>query len=201
MEPHTKLRSLVGQTDIYLLDQILKGRYTSTDKILDAGCGPGRNMCWFIANGIAVYGNDQSEQAINHAKHIYTELPEDRLSIAPVNNLPYPDCFFDHVLSIAVLHFAVTEDDYLGMVKEMVRVLKPGGTFFLRMTTAIGNEPQGESLGSGVYRIPDGSTRFLLTDGLLNETMVKFGLVYEEPFKAVNVNNVRVMCAALFKKL
>lgn len=34
--------------DIYLLDQIMKGRYDKEDIILDAGCGEGRNLRWFV---------------------------------------------------------------------------------------------------------------------------------------------------------
>jgi len=43
----TTLKEAINGTDIYLLDQILKDRYETGDKILDAGCGKGRNLKWF----------------------------------------------------------------------------------------------------------------------------------------------------------
>ena len=56
------LIEMVGNTDIYLLDQIMKARYLKGDKVLDAGCGTGRNMFWFINNGITIYGIDADEK-------------------------------------------------------------------------------------------------------------------------------------------
>lgn len=52
------IHDLIGDTDIYLLDQIMKGRYNANDKILDAGCGNGRNLHWFLLYNISVYGID-----------------------------------------------------------------------------------------------------------------------------------------------
>ncbi|WP_332912670.1 hypothetical protein [Algoriphagus boritolerans] len=48
----TELNQLLGNVDIYLLDQILKGRFSKEMKILDAGCGEGRNAVYFINQAI-----------------------------------------------------------------------------------------------------------------------------------------------------
>ena len=42
------LSQLIGRTDIYIIDQILKERYQSGDKMLDAGCAEGRNLNGFM---------------------------------------------------------------------------------------------------------------------------------------------------------
>ena len=75
----TSLKNLIGQTDIYLLDQIMKGRYTENEKILDAGCGEGRNMHWFLQSGFVIYGTDINETAIAQLKSANPDSPAERL--------------------------------------------------------------------------------------------------------------------------
>jgi tellurite methyltransferase len=86
------------------------------------------------------------------------------------------------------------------MMGEMVRVLKPGGSLFIRMTTDRSIEDRIQSLGGGVYLIPDGSTRFLLTEALLHQILIRFSLSLAEPFKYVNVEDQRAMCTLLLLK-
>ena len=131
---NNSITSLLGRTDIYLIDQIMKGRYVEGDKILEAGCGGGRNMHWFVQNNFDIYGIDSSEAAIVNLKNEYPTLPSENLQIALIEKLPFPDNFFDHVISSAVLHFAANAEHFKEMIGEMLRVLKPGGTLFIRMT-------------------------------------------------------------------
>jgi len=53
------LQEIYGNIDIYLFDQLLKGTYDHCEKILDAGCGEGRNLVYFLRNGFEVFGVDQ----------------------------------------------------------------------------------------------------------------------------------------------
>jgi SAM-dependent methyltransferase len=53
-----------GNIDIYLFDQLLKGTYEHCSKVLDAGCGGGRNLVYFLNNGFEVYGIDQSAATV-----------------------------------------------------------------------------------------------------------------------------------------
>ena len=194
------LQELIGNTDIYLLDQIIKGRYHNGDKILDTGCGGGRNLIWFLKTEMEVYGIDKDPAAIKYLKSLHTHLDKERFKIADITNIPFENNFFDHVISSAVLHFAKSVSHFKEMIKEMVRVLKPGGSLFIRMTTNIGIENKVTLIENGVYQIPDGSTRFLLTPPLLNEIMQENNLSFIEPLKTVNVNNVRCMSTLVLKK-
>lgn len=191
---------MAGHTDIYLLDQIIKGRYRQTDKILDAGCGAGRNLHWFLKESIEVYGTDQNSAAINELRIIHPLLPADRFQSCPVEDLPFKNDFFDHVISSAVLHFAKNLSQFQVMFAEMVRVLKPGGSLFIRMTSDIGIENKVRLINDGVYIIPDGSTRFLLTRSLLSYILQQYPLSFAEPFKTVNVDDMRCMSTLLFQK-
>jgi len=117
-----------------------------------------------------------------------------------VEKLPFEDNYFSHIISSAVLHFAKDTIQFHRMVAEMVRVLQPNGSLFIRMTSDIGIEDKVNLLGDGVYNIPDGSTRFLLTRALLADIMKKNKLSFLEPLKTVNVNDVRCMSTLVVAK-
>jgi len=194
------IQELVGNTDIYLLDQIMKNRYLPGDKILDAGCGNGRNLSWFIKNEMEIYGIDKDASAINYLKAIFPEFKKDRFKAAEISALPFENNFFDHIISSAVLHFAESYSEFNDMMEEMVRVLKPYGSLFIRMTSDIGIENKVTPIENGVYLIPDGSTRFLLTPTLLHSMLKENNLSFIEPLKTVNVDNVRCMSTLVLMK-
>lgn len=194
------LKELIGDTDIYLVDQIMKNRYNPVEKMLDAGCGGGRNLRWFLQNDFEIYGIDINEKSIEMLKDHYSFLPPGRFSVSPVEKISFPDNYFHHVITSAVLHFAENTDHFKQMLGEMVRVLKPGGTLFIRMTSDIGIENHVQIIGDGVYLIPDGSQRFLLTKKLLAECMQQYNLSFMEPLKTVNVNDIRCMSTLLLQK-
>ena len=194
------LQRLVGDTDIYLLDQIMKGRYKRTDKVLDAGCGAGRNLQWFLQEGLEIYAIDKNSVAINELKNTYPLVSSDRFQSCHADNLSFKNNFFDHVISSAVLHFANGLSDFNSMVAELVRVLKPGGSLFIRMTSDVGIENKVRPINDGVYLIPDGSTRFLLTRSLLNDILQQYRLSSLEPFKTVNVDDIRCMSTLVLQK-
>ncbi|HEY4111445.1 class I SAM-dependent methyltransferase [Puia sp.] len=189
----------IGSTDIYLLDQIMKNRYNPGDTILDAGCGYGRNLHWFLNNDFSIYGVDQDANAIQDLRHRHPSIA-DRFQPAEVTNLPFADDHFDHIISSAVLHFAKDTAHFGQMMAEMTRVLKPSGSLFIRMTADIGIEDRVQPAGDGVYMIPDGSRRFLLTRALLADTLQRNRLTFLEPLKTVNVNDLRCMSTLVLTK-
>ena len=194
------LQDAIGDTDIYLIDQIMKGRYQPEDTILDAGCGYGRNLFWFLKNGFNIYGVDQNTAAINNLR---TNLPPHlgkKFQQADLETLPFDNNYFDHIICSAVLHFAKNTAHFQEMVAESIRVLKPNGSLFIRMTSDIGIEGKPKPIADGVFGIPDGSTRFLLTRTLLAEIIQKNNLSFLEPFKTVNVDDLRCMSTLVLKK-
>ncbi|HWK03935.1 MAG TPA: class I SAM-dependent methyltransferase [Puia sp.] len=193
------IEEVIGSTDIYLLDQIMKGRYKTNDAILDAGCGYGRNMHWFLRNNIVIYGVDQDVNAIHDLQHRHPTVAE-RFRQSAVEKIPFENDQFDHIISSAVLHFAKDTAHFRQMIAEMVRVLKPLGSLFIRMTSDIGIEDNVQLAGDGVYDIPDGSRRFLLTRTILADIMQKSRLSFLEPLKTVNVNDIRCMSTVVLKK-
>jgi len=191
------LQDSFGGIDIYLFDQLLKGRLLPGMRLLDAGCGSGRNLNYFLQGGFDVCSVDQSEEAIAQvralAASLAPNLPTNNFRVGPVEKLSFPDADFDVVISSAVLHFALDEEHWLCMVREMWRVLKPGGMFFARLASTIGIENQVEHLTGRRYRLPDGSVRFLVDESMLMTTTENLGGRWLEPLKTVVVQNMRSM--------
>jgi ubiquinone/menaquinone biosynthesis C-methylase UbiE len=194
------IQEQLGDTDIYLIDQILKNRYNYQDKILDAGCGNGRNLHWFLRNEFEVYGIDSNEKFISSLMVAYPNLIADRFLVSLIEKTLFPDSYFDHIICNAVLHFADSTLHFKKMLHEIVRILKTGGSLFIRMTSDIGIENKIKLVGDGVYFIPDGSKRFLLTRQLLKECMLEFNLSFAEQLKTVNVDDIRCMTTLVLQK-
>ena len=58
------LETEFGAIDIYLFDQLLRGRITTRDRVFDAGCGWGRNLVYLLRGGFDVYAADPDPDAI-----------------------------------------------------------------------------------------------------------------------------------------
>ena len=200
-----ELNRLLGNIDIYLLDQILKGRFTPDMKILDAGCGEGRNAVYFINSGYQVFGIDENELAIQYIRYLSKSLKTDydahRFQVGKLEEIPFHTSAFDVVICSAVLHFAADEINFWEMMDEMLRVLKPGGILWFRMTTAFGGmKEEGRELGGGKYLLPDGSERFLITQDHVDKLLEK-GLRFLEVPKSVLVHGQRTMGVFVFEKI
>ncbi len=197
------LREWFGSIDIYLFDLLLKGRITSDMKLLDAGCGGGRNLTYFFNAGFDVSGVDQSPAAISEIRSLAAELapnlPAENFRIEAVEKMSFADSAFDVVLSSAVLHFARDENHWDQMVREMWRVLKPGGIFFARLASIVGID--GIRLIEGRrYHLPDGSERFLVDEEMLLRETDSIGGHWLEPFKTVVVAHQRSMSNWILRK-
>jgi tellurite methyltransferase len=197
-------RELFGEIDIYLFDQILKNRFSNKMSILDAGCGGGRNLVYFLREGCEVFGVDQNPPAIERvrlvAKALAPNLSPENFQVSNVEEMPFPDGRFDAVISSAVLHFAANERQFFGMFKEMWRVLKPEGILFARLASSIGIEEKIERIENRRYLLPDGSERFLVDEELLISLANQLGGSWLEPLKTTNVQNLRCMTTLVLSK-
>lgn len=199
-----ELNRTLGNIDLYLLDQILKGRVDPKSRILDAGCGEGRNLTYFMREGYDVHGVDLNPDAIRMLQFIvqsnHPSIEKERFQVGNIDKMLYPSEAFDWVISSAVLHFSETEQDFWRSIDEMTRVLKKEGILFIRMTTELGMdsrelEPQGEQ-----HLLPDGSLRFLLTRQHVDLLVEQYGYQWVEPFKTVLVDGKRSMATLVMRK-
>jgi tellurite methyltransferase len=204
MQPSLNLQEWFGAIDIYLFDQLLKGRIVPGMRVLDAGCGPGRNLVYLLRSGFEVFGVDESSAAIEQTRRLAAalapHLSQDNFRIEPVQRMSFPDAGFDVVISSAVLHFASDEAQWMSMVEEMWRVLKPGGIFFARLASSIGIEGQVRPIADRRYQLPDGSQRFLVDEAMLLRVTTALGGEFIEPIKTTVVQNMRAMTTWCLKK-
>jgi SAM-dependent methyltransferase len=191
------LQEWFGSIDIYIFDQLLKGNIAPRMRVLDAGCGGGRNLNYFLRSRYDVYGVDESSWAVLQARALAASLaphlPAENFRVECVEKMSFADASFNVVISSAVLHFARNEEHWQSMVYEMWRVLKPGGIFFARLASSIGIEEQIEKIEGRRHHLPDGSDRFLVDEQLLLDTTGSLGGEWLEPLKTVVVQNMRSM--------
>ncbi len=199
-----QIQETFGNIDVYLFDQLLKGTYDECKAILDAGCGTGRNLLYFLKSGAQVYGVDRDPEAIAQLKVMASAFkhinPDENFSTSPVEQLPFENECFDLVISSAVLHFAMNQAHFEAMLTSMWRVLKPGGYFFCRLASEIGIESLVRFIGNGRYMLPDGSERFLVNQEMLLRLTKNLGGQLHEPIKTTNVQNTRAMTTWCVRK-
>jgi SAM-dependent methyltransferase len=200
-----ELNGLLGNVDLYLLDQLLKGRYTKDMKILDVGCGEGRNAVYFLHKNYSIFGIDTNEVAIQYCRYLSKSIrPETdihRFQVGDGADIPFHEAAFDAVLSSAVLHFSEGHSHFWKMIAEIHRVLKPGGIFWMRMCTGFGIIlEESVDLGEGRYALPDGSERYVLQQQGLAE-LESMGFRFLESPKTIHVLGQREMGVFLLEKI
>jgi len=204
MSSPINLQERFGGIDIYLFDQLLKGRIVPGMRVLDAGCGTGRNLVYLLQSGFEVFGIDESSEALAQTQRLVTQLaphlPLDNFRVEAVERISHEDAGFDVVLSSAVLHFARDEEQWQAMVREMWRVLKPGGIFFARLASSIGIADKVRLIGGRRYHLPDGSERFLVDEDMLLSISAMLGGEFIEPIKTTIVQNLRSMTTWCLRK-
>src|SRR4051812_36646933 len=104
------LQEQFGEIDIYLFDQLLKGRISPGMRILDAGCGSGRNIVYFLREGYEVCGVDLDAASVESvrslARRFAPSLPASNFRVEPVEQMSFEDACADVVICNTVLHFA-----------------------------------------------------------------------------------------------
>jgi tellurite methyltransferase len=193
-----------GQIDIYLFDQILRGRIVPTMRVLDAGCGSGRNLVYFLREGYDVFGVDSDPQAVAGVRRLAASLapglPADNFRAEAVEAISFPNDFADVVLSSAVLHFARDDDHFLAMLHGAWRLVKPGGLLFCRLASSIGMEHQMQRIAGRRFLLPDGSERYLVDELLLGELTKELGGRLVDPLKTTVVQKQRCMTTWILQK-
>jgi len=199
-----QLNSELGNIDLYWLDFILKGYLPDNAKILDAGCGEGRNLIYCFKNGMDIFGIDQNPEAITFlkliAKQYRIEDLEARFQVMKLDKVLFPNSTFDVIICSAVLHFAKNMEHFNSMTAELARILKPGGKIFIRTMTDHYFPANIMEIDENVYQFPNEHIRFAINADAFVEKLQKIGLKLLEPYKEVVVENRHTMGTFMLEK-
>jgi SAM-dependent methyltransferase len=200
----TDLGALFGGIDIYLFDQLLRGRISPGMRVLDAGCGRGRNLVYFLREGYEVFALDPDQAAIEAVRALSARLAPSlegsRFRYEPADASSFADACADVVVSNAVLHFARNDAHFLSMLRGSWRLLAPGGLFFCRLASSIGIEGRVRPLGDGRFALPDGSDRYLVDEARLLGLTAGLGGSLLDPIKTTVVQGQRAMTTWVVRK-
>jgi tellurite methyltransferase len=198
------LQEEFGPIDIYLFDQLLRGRIAPGMRVLDAGSGAGRNLVYLLRTGFDVFAADGDAAAIDAVRRMAStlapHLPPDNFRAEPIERMTFPDDFADVVISSAVLHFARDSAQFDAMLRGTWRVLRPGGMLFCRLASSIGMEARVRPLGDRRFALPDGSERFLVDEDMLVGLSRELGGEFLDPLKTTIVQNQRCMTTWVIRK-
>jgi tellurite methyltransferase len=201
--PSSELEVQFGAIDIYLFDQLLKGTFDQRPRILDAGCGGGRNLPYFLARGFEVFAIDTEPAAVSAMRSVMARLAPtlspDHVQLGDIDALPWPDGHVDAVICSAVLHFARDEPHFNRMIADMWRMLAPRGFFFARLASSIGLEHVLPAT-SGWMRLPDRSERFVVSEQMLLNWAKRLDAIQAEPLKTTIVQGQRAMTTWCLEK-
>ena len=191
-----------GQIDIYVFDQILRGNITTELRVLDAGCGYGRNIVYLLRAGAEVFALDQDADGIEHVRRLSsslgTGLAAENFQVGSIERMPFADEFADVVICSSVLHFARDDAHFKTMLAELWRVLRPGGMLFCRLGSRIGMDF--ERLTGGLFLMPDGSKWFLVDEEMLLDLTEELNAVLADPLKTTIVQDHRCMTTWVLRK-
>lgn len=193
-----------GPIDIYLFDQLLRGRIHPPMRVFDAGCGSGRNLVHFFRAGYDVSGADADPDAVAMVRQLAAQLaphlPAENFRVEPLERLTFPEASADVVVSSAVLHFARDDREFDGMLRGSWRVLAPGGMFFCRLASSIGMEHAMRRVAGRRFRLPDGSERYLVDEPMLLHLTRDLGGELIDPLKTTVVQGQRCMTTWVMRK-
>tara|TARA_B100000809_G_C15132596_1_gene529157 strand:- start:2852 stop:3451 length:600 start_codon:yes stop_codon:yes gene_type:complete len=197
------LKSQLQKTDIYIIDQILKGQFDQVKSVLDVGCGSGRNLVYFLQNNYNVYGLDPNENRLIETQQLALELspstPLSNFKIATAEQIHFEQKF-DLVICNAVLHFSKNKTQFEEILFSIWKKLNDNGILFIRLASDIGIEKLVDPIGNGNYQLPDGSTRYLVSEQILLDYTQQLKAQLIEPLKTTNVQNLRCMTTWVLKK-
>lgn len=96
-------------------------------RVLDAGCGEGKNAAFLARLGASVDAFDVSDHAIRHAWALWAEHPNINLRVADARRLPMAANSYDIVVAYGLLHCLRTQAEIEGVTQRLMRCTRRNG--------------------------------------------------------------------------
>ncbi|XOV92594.1 MAG: class I SAM-dependent methyltransferase [Bacteroidota bacterium] len=185
------LNNTFGDIDLELLDLVLKGFFREGQRLLDAGCGEGRNLIYFLQKNFDVYGIDSEKSSVDLVKYMFRNFCKDPNNVRQeeISNTTFSSGMFDAIICSRVLHFSETELHFLKSWEQLIRMLKSGGILYLSMDSMIGFANKVTKLSDGKWQFQDGKIRFLLDENLLEKMQIEKSFEFIGPMKTIHYNS------------
>jgi tellurite methyltransferase len=186
------INNALGATELFVVDQLLKGRFPEGCSLLDAGCGEGRNLHYFLHHPYSISAIDHYPMAIRMLELIVKSrkppiTPDIRL--ADVLELPYDDGQFDVSMAISVLHFLRSAQEIEQALAELSRVTKVDGHILIQ-TATIGNDASNVS-----------SDFFPIQLDQISDMIETLPLELAEPTKVIHVQHYQSLLQLVLRKI
>ena len=194
--------NVFGDIDLELLDLILKGHFASVKKILDVGCGEGRNLIYFFQRDFDVYAIDSDPSSVDLVKYMARSFGKDPQKILQrsIFEAHTDIAGMDAIICSRVLHFCEDEEEFLNAWSNITQILKSGGLLYFSSDSMIGFQNHVTKLSDHKYQFIDGSVRFLLSNELLSKMKVSDSFEYLSPVKTIHYADQHAQTILCLKK-
>ena len=193
-----EIKSVLGATDMYLIDLLQKGYFDTPGSVIDVGCGSGRNLKLLMGLEWLVTAMDEnpdvfkSDFYIANKRKVETRVGELGLAEGALGR-------FDFVICNAVLHFAKNRTQFKSMFLHLIQLQKPGGVIFCRFVSSHTLSFRKEQLNN-LQELPDGTMRFIVDyTWLMEEFIPNLNVTFLEVPKTVNVDQKRSMTTLVMR--
>lgn len=123
------------------------------DRVLEAGCGPGRLYFHHAREGAETHGLEFSRAALDSIRQVDRQA---RIVQGSITDLPYPDEYFDAVLAFGLFHNIEAHGELKKAFEEAARVLKPGGS----LVASVRSDSLENLLIEWIHRVRSDSSEF-----------------------------------------
>lgn len=196
MTPH-EINNYFGDMDIFLMDLILKGKIPEKGKVLDAGCGEGRNGIYFINNQYSYTGVDTDRSKVSLIEFL-SGGTESSFFVEDIKTFAERKETFDFIVCSRVLHFAESVDHFYEMWNDLISMLNPRAIIYISMDSVIDTDI-GEAKDNGRFLFPDGEVRFAITKEIYKD--IKKGFEEIESLKTLVAHGKRAQSFIALKKV
>jgi len=154
-------------------------------KVLDLGCGAGRNTQFLFESDFEVFACDYYEGMVKATRNRLLKLGQDknlalqRVIKASMLNLPYKNNFFDVVLSNGVFHNVSDLEEMETALKEASRVLRKNGYLCFNLFSSNYVDPTLEKVDDDIFLTKEGLSMALISRKEFVNIGGKFNLVPE----------------------